>query len=243
MPNSYVDKLKRKFLQRFTPEEKNNNFKNIYADISNKAGRYNFLIGITGSVASIKLEEILIKFKTVFPEINICLISTNSALHFINIHQFNQKPSLIERLNYLKNTNSNCLITFKEEEEWSSWKSINDPVLHIELRKWADVFLISPLNANTLSKLSNGSCDNLISCVARAWDFRKPIIVCPAMNTLMYEHPITKQQLSILKAWNYTIIEPIEKILASGDYGKGAMATADTIVNKTVEILKMITIN
>ncbi len=116
-------------------------------------------------------------------------------------------------------------------------------IIKISIPSWADVFLISPLNANTLSKLLNGSCDNLISCVASAWDFRKPILACPAINILMYEHPITKQQLSILKAWNYTIIEPIEKILASGDYGKGAMATADTIVNKTVEILKMITIN
>jgi phosphopantothenoylcysteine decarboxylase len=198
----------------------------------------NILIGVTGSVASIKLPEIIEKFKSLFSDANICLISTKSALHFVNIHQFNEISSLIDRLNYLKNTNSTHLFTFSDEDEWSSWNGRNDPVLHIELRKWADVFLISPLDANTLSKLSNGMCDNLLTCVARAWDFKKPIIVCPAMNTFMYEHVITEQQLNILKSWNYKIIEPIEKLLVCGDYGKGAMANVDTILNETIEILK-----
>jgi phosphopantothenoylcysteine decarboxylase len=196
------------------------------------------LIGVTGSVASIKLPEIIEKFKNLFSDANICLISTKSALHFVNIHQYNEISSLIDRLNYLKNTNSTHLFTFSDEDEWSSWNDRNDPVLHIELRKWADVFLISPLDANTLSKLSNGMCDNLLTCVARAWDFNKPIIVCPAMNTFMYEHVITEEQLSILKSWNYKIIEPIEKLLVCGDYGKGAMANVDTILNEIIEILK-----
>ena len=159
--------------------------------------KYKILIGITGSVASIKLPEIIEKFKSNFSDVNICLISTKSALHFVNIHQYNEISSLINRLNYLKNTNSNHLFTFSEEDEWSSWNGRNDPVLHIELRKWADIFLISPLDANTLSKLSNGMCDNLLTCVARAWDFKKPIIVCPAMNTFMYQHLITEQQINI----------------------------------------------
>ena len=199
--------------------------------------KYKILIGITGSVASIKLPEIIEKFKSNFSDVNICLISTKSALHFVNIHQYNEISSLIDRLNYLKNTNSNHLFTFSEEDEWSSWNGRNDPVLHIELRKWADIFLISPLDANTLSKLSNGMCDNLLTCVARAWDFKKPIIVCPAMNTFMYQHLITEQQINILKNWNYKIIEPIEKFLANGDYGKGAMANVDTIVNTTIKNL------
>jgi phosphopantothenoylcysteine decarboxylase len=196
------------------------------------------LIGVTGSVASIKLPEIIEKFKNLFSDANICLISTKSALHFVNIHQYNEISSLIDRLNYLKNTNSTHLFTFSDEDEWSSWNDRNDPVLHIELRKWADVFLITPLDANTLSKLSNGMCDNLLTCVARAWDFNKPIIVCPAMNTFMYEHVITEEQLNILKSWNYKIIEPIEKLLVCGDYGKGAMANVDTILNEIIEILK-----
>lgn len=199
--------------------------------------KFNILIGLTGSVACIKVPEIIEKFKTLLSNINICLISTQSALHFFNIHELNEIKSLADRLEYLKNSNSNNLFTFSDQDEWSSWNVRHDPVLHIELRKWADLFLIAPLDANTLSKLSNGMCDNLLTCVARAWDMHKPIIVCPAMNTFMYEHVITEQQLNILKGWNYKIIEPIEKLLICGDFGKGAMAQVDTIVNTTIETL------
>lgn len=50
-------------------------------------------------------------------------------------------------------------------------------MLHIELRRWADVLLLAPLSANTLAKVSNGLCDNLLTCVVRAWDFAKPLLV------------------------------------------------------------------
>ena len=75
---------------------------------------------------------------------------------------------------------------------------------HIEQRAWADLFLIAPLSANTLSKLATGACDNLLTCVARAWDFDKPILVAPAMNTHMWTHPVTSGQLETLGAWGYT---------------------------------------
>lgn len=54
---------------------------------------------------------------------------------------------------------------------------MGDPVLHIELRKWADLLVIAPLTANSLAKLANGMADNLLTCVARAWDYRKPFLV------------------------------------------------------------------
>lgn len=70
--------------------------------------------------------------------------------------------------------------------------------MHIELRKWADCLLIAPLSANTMAKISNGLCDNLLTNVARAWDYNKPMILAPAMNTMMYENPITKKQITKL---------------------------------------------
>lgn len=110
----------------------------------------------------------------------------------------------------------------------------NDPVGHIELRNWADVFVIAPLSANTLGKLANGICDNLLTCVARAWDFKKPIVIAPAMNTLMWEHPITEVQLNLLKSWGYTLVPPQDKVLACGDKGMGAMADISVIVEAIV---------
>lgn len=54
--------------------------------------------------------------------------------------------------------------------EWELWKKRGDPVLHIELRKWADFLLVAPLSANSLAKISNGLCDNLLTLVCRAWE-------------------------------------------------------------------------
>ncbi len=54
---------------------------------------------------------------------------------------------------------------------------MGDPVLHIELRRWADVLVLAPLSANTLAKVAHGLCDNLLTCVVRAWDFAKPLLV------------------------------------------------------------------
>uniref|UniRef100_A0A0B6ZDI2 Flavoprotein domain-containing protein n=1 Tax=Arion vulgaris TaxID=1028688 RepID=A0A0B6ZDI2_9EUPU len=67
-----------------------------------------------------------------------------------------------------------------DTDEWEAWSSIQDPVLHIELRKWADIMLIAPLDANTLAKIATGLCDNLLTCVARAWDPQRALLFAPA---------------------------------------------------------------
>ena len=64
-----------------------------------------------------------------------------------------------------------------------------DPVRHIEFRHWADLLVVAPLDANTLAKFAIGLCDNFLTCLFRAWDFAKPVILAPAMNTLMWDHP------------------------------------------------------
>jgi len=106
--------------------------------------------------------------------------------------------------------------------------------LHIDLRNWAAVFIIAPLDANTLGKLAHGVCDNLLTCVARAWDNQKPLIFCPAMNTFMWKHPSTEININILKQWGYLEVPPVVKRLACGDEGVGAMAAVDDIVNCVV---------
>lgn len=70
--------------------------------------------------------------------------------------------------------------------------------IRLDLRKWADAFIIAPLDANTLAKIANGLADNLLTCVARAWDFNKPFYFAPAMNTCMWEHPLTNEHVKKL---------------------------------------------
>ncbi|XP_030432636.1 phosphopantothenoylcysteine decarboxylase isoform X7 [Gopherus evgoodei] len=117
------------------------------------------------------------------------------------------------------------------------WKGRTDPVLHIDLRRWADLMLVAPLDANTLAKIANGICDNLLTCVIRAWDMTKPLLFCPAMNTAMWEHPITAHQVEQLKDFGYTEIPCVVKRLVCGDEGQGAMAEVWTIVEKVKAIL------
>ena len=124
---------------------------------------------------------------------------------------------------------------------------------HIELRRWADVLLIAPLDANTLAKLANGPADNCLTCVWRAWEPGRPVVLAPAMNTLMWQHPATGRHLRQLAAdmratppagvpldelpeWINAhgpclrIAEPENRRLACGDVGVGAMAALETIV-------------
>lgn len=107
-----------------------------------------------------------------------------------------------------------------------------DPVLHIVLRDWADMMLIAPFSANTLALISNGICNNLLTSVVRAWDLKKSVIVCPAMNTAMWDHPFTQKQLDILIAppFNYQVLGPLEQLLECGDIGMGAMTKPPQIL-------------
>ncbi|XP_029379709.1 phosphopantothenoylcysteine decarboxylase isoform X2 [Echeneis naucrates] len=118
------------------------------------------------------------------------------------------------------------------------WTQRSDPVLHIELRRWADLFVIAPLDANTLGKIASGICDNLLTCVVRAWDTSRPLLFCPAMNTAMWQHPITAKQVSSLKEFGYMEIPCIAKTLVCGDEGKGAMAEVSTIVSVIKQYLQ-----
>jgi len=92
---------------------------------------------------------------------------------------------------------------------------------HISLSRWADVILVAPATANTISKLSAGSSDDLASTVILASD--KDIFLTPAMNVRMWEHPSTKQNLDKLKSYGYKIIGPEIGDMACGELGEGKM--------------------
>ena len=103
---------------------------------------------------------------------------------------------------------------------------------HISLSRWADIILVSPATANTISKLSTGSSDDLASTVILASD--KDIFLTPAMNVRMWEHPSTKQNLNKLKSYGYKIIGPEVGDMACGEFGEGKM-TAPKNIFQTIE--------
>lgn len=126
------------------------------------------------------------------------------------------------------------------------------PILHIELRRWASLLVIAPLSADALAKMVAGFSDNLLLSVVRAWDTDgsigglaadgqpKKIIVAPSMNSAMWKQPITKTHMRVLeeewKGW-VEVLRPVEKELACGDVGDGAMRGWEEIVRFVEERL------
>ncbi len=198
------------------------------------------ILGITGSVAAIKTPELLAALRGAGHEVRV--ISTRSAFYFFN-------PAEIDRREGDPEDSPPDRWLFRDEDEWpGSRYRRGDEVLHIALRNWADLLIIAPLDANTLSKFALGISDNCLSCVFRAWDFAKPVLLAPAMNTLMWESPVTRRHLGLLledratgpspSDWTLAeaplifaryaprivLIPPQAKRLACGDIGLGAMA-------------------
>lgn len=128
-----------------------------------------------------------------------------------------------------------------DEHEWRDWRRVGDPVAHIELRRWADALVVAPLSANTLSKMASGACDNLLTCVARAWDVKAahPVLLAPAMNTAMWESPFTARHLAELASvLGAAVVPPApSKKLACGDVGAGAMAAPEEVARHVARAL------
>lgn len=186
--------------------------------------RVNILLGLTGSVASIKAAAVIENIEKIFSDdgkiVEVRVVHTKSAFHFFKVEDLDGHK------------------IYNDQDEWDSWQGRGDPVLHIELRKWADVLIIAPLSANSLAKIANGLSDNLLTCICRAWDFKddtKKILFAPAMNTKMWEHPITSNQVDLLKSWGYLEIPCISKTLMCNDQGMGAMAEPPDIAQRVYD--------
>ncbi|CAI9780504.1 unnamed protein product [Fraxinus pennsylvanica] len=173
------------------------------------ARRPRILLAASGSVAAIKFANLCHCFSE-WAEVK--AVATKASLHFIDIASL-----------------PNDVTFYTDEDEWSTWKNIGDSVLHIELRRWADIMVIAPLSANTLGKIAGGLCDNLLTCIVRAWDYSKPFFVAPAMNTLMWNNPFTERHLMTIDDLGISLIPPVTKRLACGDNGNGAMAEPSLI--------------
>jgi phosphopantothenoylcysteine decarboxylase / phosphopantothenate---cysteine ligase len=164
------------------------------------------LLGVSGSIAAYKsaiLVRLLIK-----SGVEVKVIMTASAHDFIT-------PLTLSTLS------KNPVLTHftKEEGQWNN---------HVELGLWADAFVIAPASANTLAKMANGICDNLL--MASYLSGRCPIFFAPAMDLDMLQHPSTKQNIEKLTSWGNHLIHPTHGELASGLVGTGRMAEPEEIL-------------
>ena len=209
----------------------------------------NILLGVTGSVAAIRTPLLYSSLRACGFEVKV--VATNAATYFFD-------PASLAPIS-VEAPVRNPDVVILDEDEWPGREEgqryeRGETVLHIELRRWADLFLIAPLDANTLAKLANGLSDNCLTCVWRAWEPTRPVVLAPAMNTLMWQHPYTRRhmrmlgvdagashvpghldELAVIAAINdrsrtLRIVPPKVKNLACGDVGIGAMAEVEDIV-------------
>ncbi|KAF2663963.1 flavo protein [Microthyrium microscopicum] len=199
--------------------------------------KHHLLLAATGSVATIKIPNIITALSA-HTNLSIRLIMTSSAAHFLG-GQSAEQPSL-ESIAKMPNVDG---IYFDADEYAIPWTR-GAKILHIELRRWADLLVIAPLSANSLGKMAGGLCDNLLLSTVRAWDVSGMLDEAHAMNTAMWFHPLTAKHLELLEGeWNVKnggwveVMRPIEKTLACGDTGSGAMKDWNDIVTRIEEIL------
>ncbi|WP_184550058.1 bifunctional phosphopantothenoylcysteine decarboxylase/phosphopantothenate--cysteine ligase CoaBC [Mucilaginibacter sp. FT3.2] len=168
----------------------------------------NIILGVCGSIAAYKsalLVRLLVKAGA-----HVQVVMTPDAVNFITpltLATLSKKPVLV---NYYKT----------ETGEWHN---------HVELGLWADMLIIAPATANTLAKMANGLCDNLLSAVYLS--AKCPVYFAPAMDLDMWLHPATRLNVDKLQSFGNVMIAPGNGELASGLYGEGRLAEPEEIVD------------
>lgn len=165
------------------------------------------ILGVTGSIAAYKianLASMLVKLHC-----NVHVIMTKNAINFIH-------PITFETL-----TNNRCLVdTFDRNFQYN--------VEHVSLAKQADVVMIAPATANVIAKLANGLADDMLTTTTLACNCKK--IISPAMNTQMYDNPITQDNLQKLRRYDFEVIDPAIGMLACRDVGAGKLPDPEILL-------------
>ena len=171
----------------------------------------NILLGITGGIAAYKICTLIRDFKK--NGANVKVVCTPNSLNFVT------------KLT-MQNLSQNDV--FVEEFDIKDWKPE-----HISLADWADVMVIAPATANTISKIATGIADNLLTSIACA--FSKQMFIAPAMNCHMWENPNVQENILKLKTQGVEFIDPESGFLACGYLGKGRLCSLDKILNEVGE--------
>lgn len=171
------------------------------------------LIGISAGIAAYKILELIRLYKKNNAEVK-CVVTPN-ALNFVTeltLRALTQSEVFVEQFNVT-----------------------NFSIEHISLCDWADILVLAPATANTVSKIANGICDNLLTSLSCA--FSKQKILAPAMNCNMWNNPIIQKNIGILEKNGFEIIQPEVGYLACGETGIGRLAAITKIYDETVNIL------
>jgi len=175
----------------------------------------NIILGVCGSIAAYKsaiLVRLLVKAGA-----NVKVILTADAANFIT-------PLTLATLS------KNPVYTQYFEEETGVWSN------HVELGLWADYMIIAPASANTIAKMANGICDNLLSAVYLS--AKCPVFYAPAMDLDMWKHESTRNNIQRLQHFGNTLISPNSGELASGLFGEGRMAEPEEIITFLSAVIK-----
>lgn len=165
------------------------------------------LIGVTGGIAAYKM-PLLVRL-LVKEGAKVKLILSKEAQQFVT-------PQTLQVLS----KNEVVIDFFDANHNWNN---------HVQLAEWADLMVIAPLTANTLAKMANGLCDNVL--LAAYLSAKCPVMIAPAMDLDMYQHPSTKQNIEKIRQFGNLVIQAETGELASGLYGEGRMAEPETILN------------
>ena len=183
--------------------------------MSNSPAKRTVILGVTGSIAAYKSAEIASLLRKAGHEVFV--VMTRSAAEFIT-------PLTLATLS------RNPVLRDLSEEQEGGWKPG-----HIELADRADLLLVAPASADSIARLANGFADDALGAVALAT--RAPLLIAPAMNGKMWEHPATHANTEMLKSRGAAVVGPAEGMLACGYEGTGRLADVAEIVAHTEKIL------
>ena len=174
------------------------------------------ILGVSGSIAAYKsaaLTSLLVKNHA-----DVHVIMTKNALNFIT-------PVTFETL-----TGNKCLTdTFDRNFEFK--------VEHVSLARKADIFMVAPATANVIAKTAHGLADDMLTTTFLAADC--PKLIAPAMNTFMYENPVTQDNIALCRNYEINVLEAAEGRLACGDTGRGKMAEPEQLFDVICQTLAL----